>query len=92
MNPLEAKLLELLHSIAMYNDKGHIWYHHSRAESDEMRAQWRQEVDELIAQIGESNFPPKLLKDLRKKAMIQDESGSYAERVSAWFAEKNQSS
>ena len=91
MNPLESKLVELLHSIAMYNDKGHIWYRHSRAESDAMRAQWRQEVDELIAQIGENNFSPQLLKDLRKKAAIEDGSGSYAERVSAWFTERNES-
>ncbi len=85
------KLIELLHSIAMYNDKGYIWYRHSHEESEKMRAKWRCEIDDLIARIGENNFPANLLAELHQPDILQDDSGSYAEEVSAWFSENAES-
>ncbi len=78
MKPLAEKLVELLHSIAMYNDKGFIWVRHSEDQSNAMREKWRDEIDVLISQIGERNFSAKLLSELRKPNVVRDDSGIYA--------------
>ena len=87
MKPHAEKLIALLHSIAMYNDKGHIWYRHSQAESNAMRAKWREEIDDLVSQIGERNFSNELLGDLCSPNVVCAESGIYAEKTAAWFSE-----
>ena len=88
MNETAEKLIELLHSLAMYNDKGAIWRRDSSAEIEAMRASYRAPLDALIAQIGAENFPPELLRELRGDAVLRDDSGFFAERVEAHFAAK----
>lgn len=88
MNETAEALIELLHSLAMYNDKGALWYRHSAMEIEAMRASYRAPLDELIAQIGAANFPPKLLRALRGDEVLRDDSGVFAERVEAYFARK----
>jgi len=87
VNKLENDLIGLLHSIAMYNDKGYIWQNDSHEESEKMRAAWRDELDNLIVGIGENYFPAELLQELRKPDVVRDWSGKYAEEVTAWFSE-----
>ena len=86
MKTPQQKLIDTLHSMAMYNDKGYIWYRHSDAESDAIRAKWREEIDGLIAQIGRDSFPPDLLHQLMQPEILRDDSGIYAEQVSAWLS------
>lgn len=88
MNETADKLIELLHSLAMYNDKGALWYRHSDKEIEAMHAKYRAPLDELIAQIGAENFPPKLLRDLRGEEVLRDGSGVFAEPVAERFAGK----
>lgn len=86
MNRLEGKLVKLLHSVAAYNDKGYLWRNDSPEQTERMHAEWRQELDALIAEIGESNFSADLLVKLHGSDVVQDWSGRYAEDVSAWFS------
>ncbi len=86
MNESAEKLIELLHSLTMYNDKGAIWSRDSTAEIAAMRAKYRTPLDSLVAQIGAENFPPKLLRDLRGDEIMCDDSGIFAEQVAAHFA------
>ena len=72
--------------MATYNDKGYFWYRHCEAQSDALRARWREEIDVLIAQIGRDSFAPELLHQLMQPELVRDESGIYAERVAAWFS------
>ena len=86
MKTPKTKLIDLLHSIAMYNDKGYFWYRHSAMQSEALRLEWQQQINHLILQIGEHNFSPELLRQLSQKEIVQDDSGCYAEQITAWFS------
>ena len=86
MENLQKELVELLHSVAMYNDKGYGWSRHSTAESNTLRLQWRAEIDDLLTRIGRDNFPDALLQQLSSEAATSDGNGIYAEKVESYFA------
>jgi len=80
----KERLVGLLHSVAMYNDKGYIWMNDSPEKSDSLRKEWRQEIDGLILKIGKKNFPPEILQMLQSPDLILDWSGRYVEKIEAW--------
>ena len=86
MENLKQELVELLQSVAMYNDKGYYWMRHSAAESEALRRQWRAEIDDLIERVGRDNFPDALLQQLSSEAATSDGNGIYAEKVESYFA------
>ena len=86
MENLQKELVKLLHSVAMYNDKGYYWSRHSAAQSNELRLQWRAEINDLITRIGRDNFPDDLLEQLSSEVATSDGSGIYAEKVESYFA------
>jgi hypothetical protein len=85
MNQLQSKLVETLHSIACYNDKGYEWMGHTSVQSDKERSDARQEISRLIAAIGEPAFDPSLLQMLKSTEAVMDFSGRYAEETKRWF-------
>lgn len=82
--PQEA-LIGQLCSLAGYNDKGYIWQNDSPEESEKLRAQYRKDIEALIAQIGEQNFTPELLRKLRSEELMQDGSGRFVKEFEKFF-------
>ena len=72
----KKQLLDLLLSIAMYNEKGRYWARGSAEDVRNMRRGFRTELDRLIREIGESNLPPQILVKLRDDIVLLDDEGS----------------
>jgi len=85
MDSLKEQLLSLLHSMAFYNDKGYAWQNDSPEKSDQLRKEWRQEIDEIILKIGKENFSPEIYQMLQSPDLTQDWSGKYVKRFEKWL-------
>jgi hypothetical protein len=80
------KLIDLLGSVAMYNDKGFEW----RRDSAEQIAQFRRDAQDqilaLVAGIGDDRFPAPLLAALKDGRAVQDGSGCFQDEMKRHFA------
>jgi hypothetical protein len=85
MSDLEKKLVERLHSIAAYNDKGFFWMNHSMETTLKLRNQWQGEIADLVAQIGQNRFSAELLNDLSSPEIVRDYSRDYARKIELWL-------
>lgn len=73
------RLVDQLHGIAGYNDKGYLWSRHTPAEVQANQDEAQAVILGLIAEIGEPAFSRDLLIELRSGAGARDDSGNLAE-------------
>lgn len=78
---LRAQLINLLGSLAGYNDKGFEWSGHTPAEVDAERAKAQAELESLVARIGEANLPVAFIHALRSGEVACDASGRFESLV-----------
>ena len=83
-----AQLLDALHGIAMYNDKGYAWMGHDAAQIAAQQARAQAGIEQLVAEIGESAFPADLLADLRSGRAVRDGDGLIVDRAQACFGKR----
>ena len=81
----KRRLIRLLELAASYNDKGIFWRNDSRAQVQQTRQAWQQEIDALLAEIGESGLPAELLAALRSGEAVCDDSGRFVEQARHWI-------
>ena len=87
MSEVKHRLLRLLELAASYNDKGIFWRNDSPAQVQQTRQAWQQEIDALLAEVGEEGLPAELLMALRSGAAVCDDSGRYVEQARCWVPE-----
>ena len=92
MTSPHAQLVETLHGIAMYNDKGYQWMGHNAAQIAAQQSLAQAQIERLINEIGESAFSADLLADLRTGRAVRDEMGLVASRVESCLRQEGQSS
>ena len=80
----KGRLIRVLQLAASYNDKDIYWCNHSSAQVRQTRQEWQQEIDILLAEIGESNLPAELRAALRSGAAAGDDSGRFVEQARRW--------
>ncbi len=73
------RLVDHLHGIAGYNDKGHLWSRHTPAEVRANQDEAQAVILGLIGEIGEQAFSRDLLTELRSGTGARDDSGNLAE-------------
>lgn len=83
--PVQRRLIRLLELAASYNDKGIYWRNDPPAQVQQTRQAWQQEIDTLIAEVGESSLPAELLAALRNGAAVNDDSGRFVEQARRWL-------
>lgn len=76
-----ADLSRMLSGMAMYNDKGYIWYRHTNEEIETTRSGFRASIERFIASVGEANIPTQVLVELRSPELEADGNGIYRERI-----------
>lgn len=79
------RLIRLLELAASYNDKGIYWRNDSPAQVQQTRQGWQQEIDILLAEVGESSLPAELLAALRSGVAVCDDSGRFVEQARRWM-------
>ncbi|WLQ15849.1 hypothetical protein O5O45_07970 [Hahella aquimaris] len=72
----QEKIIGLLGSMAMYNDKGIHWTDASPEKAAQVRDGFRKAIDNLIAEIGQDNIPQQVLTLLRSDKVLVDGQGS----------------
>ena len=72
------KLVDLLGSSAMYNDKGIQWSGHSPEKAGEIQAAFHREQMALAQEIGPEQLGPDLLSAIQSGAASRDWSGHWA--------------
>ena len=77
MSVPEAEFVELLGSVASYNDKGHIWMGHTRERQDAFLKAASEELRRLADAIGEQRLGPELWEAVLSGAAIDDASGDF---------------
>lgn len=68
-------LIELLGTMAGYNDKGWYWSRHTPADIATQQAEAQVRVLDLVAGIGDEAFSRRLLKQLKSGKAVRDGSG-----------------
>ena len=81
----KQRLIRLLELAASYNDKGIYWRNDTPVQVRQTRQAWQQEIDTLLAEVGESNFPAELLAALYSGAAVSDDSGRFVEQARRWM-------
>jgi len=83
----EAKqIVEILDSLAGYNDKGAMWSGHGPADVERFCEQARAELDGILATIPAEVIPRELKRAIDSGEVLIDWSGRYADRAAAWAA------
>lgn len=79
--PITARrrLVDHLHGIAGYNDKGHLWSRDALAEVQANQDEAQAVILRLIGEIGVTAFSRDLLAKLQSGAGARDDSGNLAE-------------
>ena len=82
------RLIEVLGSIALYNDKGHIWSRHTSERIAEEQQKAHTSIQSLVHEIGEQQFASELLAALQSHRPVQDCTGTFKEQVQQCFRER----
>ena len=69
----------------MYNDKGYVWANHMPDQTEHLRAQWREELVQLFAQLEQRDAPAALALAVKSGEAAADSSGQYVEIECAWL-------
>lgn len=80
------KLIDLLGSVAMYNDKGFEWRRDSAEQIAQFRRDAQDEILQRVAGIGDDRFPASLLAALKDGRAAQDGSGCFQDEMKRHFA------
>ena len=75
------RLVDHLHGIAGYKDKGYQWSRHTLAEMQVNQDEAQAVILRLIGEIGKAAFSRGLLAELQSGAGSRDGSGNLAERA-----------
>jgi hypothetical protein len=84
----QNKLIVLLTSIAMYNDRGRSSSVRYLEDFELRRQEFRRAIDELIIAIGTESFHPQLLLELRGELVLRDWTGIYVDNAITWFCKR----
>ncbi|QEN89964.1 hypothetical protein FZC33_28250 [Labrys sp. KNU-23] len=79
MTTTRQRLVDHLHGIAGYNDKGYLWSRHTPAEAQANQDEAQAVILRLIDEIGAAAFSRDLLAELQSGAGARDDSGNLAE-------------
>jgi hypothetical protein len=87
MSPQEIdELLDLLSTMAMYNDKGYQWCNHNERQVDEMRQRYRASLDQWVASVGTEKIPHDVLVHLRSAAVLEESNGDIRDLIRGLLA------
>ncbi len=78
-----TQLVDLLGTVAGYNDKGYQWSGHDAEQVRQYRSGAQHTIMALVAEIGEAAFSADLLKMLRSGDAVEDGSGQIHDRAQA---------
>jgi len=80
-----ARLLRLVESLAIYNDKGVAWGNHTSHQADAVRAAKIAELKSIVEKLGIESLPSQFVEAVESGALAVDSTGRFIDLLESHF-------